>query len=255
MMRRLVIVDVSLSRAQALNTEAVVQLGFDPLVAKQACNAGLDFLSTHQETLAAKYPGFDLEALRALPTVCDRIVRLQYSLSTTRTGESVQVRELISVALEWRRRFMPIAESLALTGKLDAVALEAVQAGAGVPDNVNDVIRLVELLTPHASFVAELWSDHALEEANAAAEKALKTLKRIAPDSASVRASSDLRDRYATLVVHDHEMLRLAVAVITASYRQAEAIVGPIRGGAGRKAKPAPEETPVTPVTDVQPAA
>ena len=51
-------------------------------VGEAACHAGVEYLSSHRSTLATQYLGFDLDAFAALADLCDRIVRLQHTLST-----------------------------------------------------------------------------------------------------------------------------------------------------------------------------
>jgi hypothetical protein len=233
--------DESLSRARALNDDEVVQLRFDPLVAKHMCKDGLRYLHRHRGTLADQYPGFDLEVLGQLPVMCDRIVGLQYELSKSRapTGS----KRLIDGALSWRRRLMPIAQSLAINGKLDAKTLADIQAGTGTVDNVQDVLALTSLLADHQRFVEAACDTGALTTARTMAEAAMQAIKSGSPDNVEVSETSDLRDRYATLVERDVDRLRLAVAALTSSAK-AEAIVGPIRGG-GHKAKSPAVDGPV----------
>jgi hypothetical protein len=239
-----VIPDVSLNRAQALDKSAVVRLRFDPAVAKQVTNAGVAFIAPHRATLAKDHPGFDLVAFDALPMLCDRILDLKAQLDESRRVRGVKPRDLIARALEWRRKLMPLAETLAATGKLDGDRLARIHAGAGSVDNVRDVIDLVALLDPHRAMAEDLCGANAFTLATDAANQARAAMNLGDPDSEASTAAGDLRDRYATLVEQDHDHLRIAVATLT-SYRKAEAIVGSLttRVGSGKASTP-PEPVP-----------
>ncbi len=241
-----VIPDVFQARAQALPKDSVVQLRFDPAVAKQVTNAGVAFIARHRPTLAKEYPGFDLEGFAALPMICDRISALQAELDESRKVRSVKTRDLIATALEWRRKIMPLADGLAANGKVDADQLARIHAGSGPSDHVRDVIALSKLLKPHEAFVESVCGEGAFAKATESAEAALTAINLGTPDSEASTEAGELRDRYATLVERGHDMLRIAVATQT-SYRDAESIVASLnpRAGKGRAGEPAPVTEPI----------
>ena len=240
-----VIPDVCQARAQALPKGEVVRLRFDPTVAKQVTNVGVAFIASHRPALVKDHPGFDLEAFAALPMVCDRILALQAAVDESRKVRPVKTRDLISAALEWRRKLMPLADTLAVNGKVDADRLARIRAGSGPADNVRDVLALVELLQPHESLVETVCGAGAFTTATESAQEALTAMHLGAPDSEETTEACDLRDRYATLVERDHDMLRIAVATQT-SYREAETIVGSLitRAGKAKVTEPAPVTEP-----------
>ncbi len=241
-----VISDVFQARAKALPKDSVVRLRFDPAVAKQVTNAGVTFVTRHKRALAKDYPGFDLDAFASLPMLCDRISALQAEIDESRKVRTFKTRDLISDALEWRRKLMPLADSLAANGKVDAERLARIHAGFGPADNVRDVIALTNLLKPHEAFVESACGEGAFDMANETAQQALTAINLGTPESDASSEAVDLRDRYATLVERGHDMLRIAVATQT-SYREAETIVAGLtaRVGKGRAVEPAPVTAPV----------
>ena len=173
-------------------------LRFDPVAAKQGCLDGLAFLEPLVDELAKHSPGFDLEQLRSLPELCERVVDLQRQLAKLKFARGGDAKELISAALDWRRKLMPIAESLAINGKVESAEYEHILAGTGTFDNITDVIDLVELLTGHASMVKSLCGPSALTEAADSARAALSLIRIETTESPETRKAAELRDRYAT---------------------------------------------------------
>ena len=241
-----VLPDVIQARAQALPKDSVVQLRFDPAVAKQVTNAGIAFVTRHRPALAKDYPGFDLEAFATLPMICDRISALQADIDESRKVRAFKPRDLISDALEWRRKLMPLADSLAANHKVDADRLARIHAGFGPADNVRDVIALTKLLKSHEALIESVCGEGAFDKANESAEEALKAINLGTPESDASTEAVDLRDRYATLVERGHDMLRIAVATQT-SYRESATIVASLtpRVVKGKAVEPAPVLEPV----------
>ena len=244
-----IIPDVLTMHAQDLAEGEVATLHFDPTAAKQSCLNGLTFLEAHAAELVTHSPGFVLDDLRALPELCRRVTDIQHELTKLKFVRGVKAKDLIATAIEWRRKLMPIAQSLSVNGKLDGEALDRVIAGSGTVDNVTDVLDLVELLTPHRALVEGLCGKAALAEAGDAAREALDVVGIANPDSEASRKAADLRDRYATLIERRHDRLRVAIAVLTSS-RRADSIVGSLFTNTKSKGKPAVEPEPVEPVLE-----
>ena len=238
--------DVLTMHAQDLAKGEVVMLRFDPVAAKQGCVDGLTFLEANLDEITKHSPGFKLDELRALPKLCERVVDLQHVLTKLKFVRGVKAKELIASAIDWRRKLMPIAESLALNGKVDRDEYERVVLGTGAFDNVTDVLDLVELLTPHASVVTNVCGPSALIEAADVGREALNLVRIATSESAETRQAADLRDRYATLIERRHDRLRVAIAVLT-SYREAESIVGSLFTNTKSRAKAPGAPAPVDP--------
>ena len=238
--------DVLTMHAQDLSKGEVVTLHFDPVAAKQGCLDGLTFLEPLVGELAKHSPGFDLDALRSLPELCERVVDIQRRLNKLKFERGGNAKDLIAAALDWRRKLMPIAESLAINGKVKSSEFERIVAGSGAFDNVTDVLDLVELLTPHASLVKGLCGPSALTLATDSARAALSLVRIETSETPESRSTADLRDRYATLIERRHDRLRVAIAVLT-SYREAESIVGSLFTNTKSRAKAPVAPAPVDP--------
>ena len=226
------IADALLTAAAALQKREIQQLGFDPLVAKRACRTGLETLDEYASVLVKGHKGFDLDELRALPTLCDLVLAAQRETMTLRKlGGDDAV--LLSNALTWRRRLLGLAQSLAEKGgAVDPRELRKIESGKGPTDNVQDVIDLVKLLKPAKAAVEAAHGDDALAIAEATAREAIAGLGGTGGETPQSRKAADRRDRLATLVVLRHDRLRSAVAAVT-SYRQAAALVPGLQEGPG----------------------
>lgn len=236
--------DVLLSKALSLADGEVVQLAFDPLNAKRSCTDGLSYLEKRAERLLREHPGFDLEGLRALPELCDRVSAMQHEVDKARGARTAGVVELVDEALAWRRRLMSSADSLVVSGKVDGKELAKIRAGTGRVDHLRDVIDLITLLAPHDAAVAAVFGADALEQAGLAANEALTALGYGPNDPEVTRMAADLRDRYATLVVRGHDRLRSAVSALS-TYKNAGEVVTSLANRTASKARVTPD--PVDP--------
>ncbi|MBI3185978.1 MAG: hypothetical protein HYZ28_27900 [Myxococcales bacterium] len=221
--------DPLLNAALSFRKAEVQKLWFDPLEAKSACREGLDALAPYEAKLVAEHPGLNYNQLKALPEVCDRLMGAQ------RAARKVQIRDGITIpsvqeALEWRRKLIPLAESLKESGAIDARELARIRAGAGPSDNVQDVRDLVGLLGPYRRSVELLHGDNALATAKEKAQAALEALGVISGKDSKSREAAELRDRYGTLVFTWHDQLRAAAAAIV-GYRDAALLVPPLKEG------------------------
>ncbi len=232
--------DALLLQALGLNKREVQRLRFDPLVAKAACAAGLAYLKTRSSELKRNHPGFDLDALQALPQLCDRASAAQREAEKASTVRVGTAPELVDAVREWRRKLMPVAEGLAANGKLDAKALDRIRAGKGALDLVRDVEELAALMVPVRGLVEAVCGEGVLEKADAAAKAALSAMGLSPQDTEAARVAGDLRDRYATLVSIGHERLVATVAALS-SIKEAQEIVGALwTHRRSRKASEAP---------------
>ena len=228
-----------IERANALPQGDVQQSRIDPLVAKRACRSGLEFLHSREETLVKLYPGVDMAELQSLPALCDRFGDAQRAIDSNQRVTTVASRALVADSNGWRRKLMPIADSLVASGALDADAVQKVHAGHGVVDNIRDVADLVRLLAPHRPAVDALFGPSSLVAAETAANKALEAVGLVVPSTQETRSAIDLRDRLGTLIVLWHDRLRVAVSLFT-SFKQVTDIVGPLFSNARKPKEAAP---------------
>lgn len=232
--------DVWEQKARKLDPKAVQQLGFDPVFAKAAIREGLKQLGKWRKDLLKNHKGFKLDELDALPELVDRVI-LQQRIVQTAIGAR-PLKEVLPAALEWRRKLLPFAQSLAAAGLIDGARVEAIVKGQGPIDNVNDVADLAALLKAQERRVEAIFGAGALTAAVKASRDALSVLGVNQDSSVEVEDAADLRDRYATLVVLGHDRLRAALAAVT-SYRDAARLVPPLLDGSKAKA-PAEGVTP-----------
>jgi hypothetical protein len=240
-----VIPDALMVKAMNLQPGEVLKLFFDPMNASKACDGGLTYLEKRVDVLETKYPGFDLDELRGLPELCKRVSKGQRAVEMMRGVRTINAVELTAIALAWRRKLMPIAESLAANGKVDGKTVARIRSGSGNVDNVQDVIDLVPLLKRFEATVTETCGEGALASAEAAANEALEAMGHRPIDREALLNEADLRDRYATLIVRGHDRLRAAVAALS-SFSNAEFVVTPLSNHGARTAgeTPAPVVTP-----------
>lgn len=240
--------DALLLRAVGLNKREVQRLHFDPMVAKGACRAGLAYVTQRASQLRRQHPGFDFDALKTLPQLCDRVAAAQREAekaSTVRVGSSP---ELVAAVLVWRRKLMPAAEGFAANSKLDPKAVDRIRAGKGALDLVQDVEELVQLMTPIRALAESVCGEGALKKAGDAAKAALSAMGGSEKDREAARTAADLRDRYATLVVIGHERLVATVAALS-SIKEAQEIVGSLWVH-NRSRRPSDPVVPQSPVVD-----
>lgn len=176
-----------------------------------------------------------MDELLLLPELCDALKSAQRKARTA--ASAAGTRDTISSAVKWRRVLLPLAESLAETGKVDAREVQTIARGTGTSDTVQDVLDLVELLTPTRAVVEAVLGSGGLANASAAAKAALAAMGSVGEDNTD---EAEERDRLATLVTRLHERLRSGVAAVT-SYHEALALVPPLAAGGGAKlTAPAP---------------
>ena len=234
-----VVVDFWMGKALELAEEAVQQGHFDPLGAKQSCVAGLAYLNENQSLLAKKYPGFELDELEGLPGLCDRISDARRSVADGRHWRDPNATAQVATALASRRKLLAVAQALSISGKVPTLSVARIRSGRGQVDQLQDVLALVVLLSPHQKAVEVLCGQGALDSARRAAKSAQEALGTQVSVSPQTRKSADLRDRYATLIIQGHDRLRAAVAAIS-SYRKAAQIVAPLSTRAPKKSKALP---------------
>jgi len=229
-----VIGDALLMLTEKLKQAEVLQLRFDPQLAKRGILRALEWVQQQRPEIEKRYPGFDLPALESLPELCDRtsaVQRAHDALSSVRDGAN---REMIREAMAWRRKLIPLADTLAANAKISAEVVAHIHSGRGTQDNVSDVLALVEVLAPHAQLVNAACGEDALIEAKKVATATLTRIGKASRDLLAIRAAAALRDRYGTVVFQGHERLRVLVAAMT-SMKESEAIVGSL---APRSRKP-----------------
>lgn len=238
-------VDVWLQKARKLDPKAVQQLTFDPVFAKASLREGLKQLGKWRTQLQKNHKGFKLDELDALLELVDRVIVQQRIVQTAVGGRALK--DVLPAALEWRRKLLPLAQSLAAAGLIDSARVEAIVKGQGAVDNVTDVADLVALLKPQNKRVEAMFGAGALKQAELAGNEALAALGVNRKPTVEVEDAADLRDRYATLVVLGHDRLRAAVAAVTSYARAAVLVPGLASGRTGKTAAAA--ETPAAPAT------
>lgn len=230
-----VTLETLLERAQDLRPKEVVRLQFDPVEAKRACNTGLKTAKKHARPLREKFPGFSLDELLLLPDLCDALKNAQRKAQNA--SSPARSREIINGATKWRRALLPLAQTFAEAGKVDAREVAVIASGTGVSDTVQDVLDLVELLAPMKTAAESVLGAGALGNASSAAKAALAAIGSVGEDNSE---EGDQRDRLATIVTQLHERLRTAVAAVT-TYNEAATLVPPVASGGGAKLT-APDE-------------
>ncbi len=217
--------DVLLAAAMALKPKEVSRLAFDPIGAKAACRDGLTALKKFRSELQKNYKGFELDAFDELLALCDRTREQQRIVQkTTTTGTLAQ---LLPAVFAWRRKLLPLAQSLAESGEISIREVNAISKGSGNADQLSDVADLVALLTPLKAKVESMVGAGALSQALAASSAANEALGAGRAPTEAASDAAELRDRYATLIVLRHDRLRAAVAAVV-GYREAEARVPPL---------------------------
>ena len=234
-------VDGLLEAALELRPKEVVRLAFDPLTAKGACRDGLAKLKPHRTELSRASPGFDLSELESLPSLCDRLIAEQRKVQLAISGPSAAA--ALPAAQVWRRKLLPLAQSLAEAGTLDGASLARILKGVGVSDQLQDVLDLVGLLAPRRALVEAAHGSGALAQAEDAARKAVAALGKGKAPTEEVGVAAELRDRYATLITRRHDRLRAAMAALT-SYRGVEQLVPSLSEGRGSPATKKPVPSP-----------
>ena len=104
-------VDVWLQKARKLDPKAVQQLTFDPVFAKASLREGLKQLGKWRTQLQKNHKGFKLDELDALLELVDRVIVQQRIVQTAVSGRALK--DVFPAALEWRRKLLPFAQSLA----------------------------------------------------------------------------------------------------------------------------------------------
>jgi hypothetical protein len=238
-----VVGDVLQRQAESLSADAVQHgLRIDPMTAKRSIKAGIDYVAARKQQFANLFPEARLDEVTGLPVICDRFAVMNRSVVASRANRPASpVRPLVENGLVWRRKLLPLAEALVSTGQLDAAAVSAIRAGAGSLDAMTDVVNLTVLLTPHRDFIELACGAGALTKAKTTAEAALSVM---GADTTPDNQAADLRDRYATLISRGHDWLRLVVARLSGSYREAAEIVGPLVKHRHRRTTQTPAVTP-----------
>lgn len=226
-----------LRRAADLRQKEVARLQFDPVEAKRACSTGLKTAKKHTRILRDQFPGFAVDELLLLPELCDALKNAQRKAQNATSP--ARSREIISGAVKWRRALLPLAQTFAEADKIDAREVAVITKGTGTSDTVQDVLELVDLLTPMKAAAESVLGAGALANASAAAKAALAAIGSVGEDNSE---EGDQRDRLATVVIQLHERLRSAVAAVT-SYNEALSLVPPLASGGGAKLT-APEVAP-----------
>ncbi len=235
--KRKITLESVIELGKELRRKEIVRLQYDPIEAKRACNTGLKTVNKNLKALRDDFPGFEVEVLLLLPALCDELLRAQRKARGA--ASTAGTRDDINVAVKWRRLLLPMAQSLAEAGKVDAKEVQKIEKGSGASDTAQDVLDLVALLTPVRAAVETAIAPGTLSSANADAATALSALGGVGEGNQD--AALD-RDRLATLVVRYHERLRSAVAAVT-SYNEALSLVPPLASGGGAKVL-APEKPP-----------
>lgn len=224
--------------AADLRKKEIAQLSFDPLTAKAACRDGLQHLKPYRSVLARDYPGFELAEVDSLLELCDRTAKLQRKVQQGQSGPSAM--ELLPAAASYRRTLLPLAQSLATSGAVDAAEVRRIEKGSGASDLLQDVADLVELLTPLQGKVEGLLGVGVLKKAADVSASAVSALGKGTATPEEISLAADLRDRYATLIVRRHDRLRSAISAVT-SWREADTLVPSLNDGAKKKNEPKPE--------------
>ncbi|MBI3186036.1 MAG: hypothetical protein HYZ28_28195 [Myxococcales bacterium] len=221
--KKLKATDALHAAALSLRKAEVQQLRFDPLVAKAACREGLDAVSPHFGQLLQGHPAFNLEELKSLPELCDRVLIARRAVQKAEASGG-SATEALSTAADWRRKLLPLAQALAEAGAVSSREVTRIFAGRGPSDMAQDVVDLVLLLGPFRPMANRLHGKEALDQAKAAGMRALQVLGVSRGETKEGREAADLRDRYGTLVWRWHDRLRATAAAVE-GYRNAALLV------------------------------
>lgn len=172
-----------------------------------------------QETrIADELPKYNLANLRRAP---DLALALQYATFRTMDarGAGTEIPAMITENGELRAVMLSSAESLALTGLFDKRKVAAIRAGRGALDSANDSIRLAAMFQESADAIrgktpvtATMAKRAALLGTTLAA--ALKPTGTKRGQNKTVLSASDIRDRFASILIADWEVARRAAVYL-----------------------------------------
>ncbi|HMU39654.1 MAG TPA: hypothetical protein PKE31_11655 [Pseudomonadota bacterium] len=235
--------------AQKLSAQEVQPCRMDVPLAWNNVKLGVEAVLSQKERLKREVPGLPLAELAELPDLCAALLLANDKvLSVTNRADTTEnLRRLRAL----REPMLLIAEGLALHGLLPPDRVQKIRAGTGNFDAAMDGIALEAL---YREFKTPLAGKHPFTEAELAEIGALgnRLVHAITPEGGRTRPvetseSSNLRDRFYTLVLRRHALLRKA-----GFYLYGEAINDHVpalqsRMATGKPKSPKPAATPSSP--------
>lgn len=234
-------VDELLQAASDLRPREVKQLTFDPVAARNPAKKGLALIEGQRAVLKKKFPGFVLAEFDSLLELLDRVAEQQRLVQLATSNGALK--DALPTALSWRKQLLSLAQGLAVSGKVDAKKVAAIESGTGPSDNLRDVVDLAALLAPFKAQAESLYGAGALANAVTAAKAGLAALGGDGNDDVQLKATRELRDRYATVFLTRWDGLKAAVAALF-GYSAVEQRVPSLSPGSAKKSPPVPQPTP-----------
>ena len=201
-----------LPAAQALLAGSVLTTRVDPDLAIVNIATGMHVVTEHANDIVVHFPKVNLAALQVLPEIA-----LAFKYASLRAEQEVPAESLMAAKLaearDFRARLLAAAKSLAENDLIPAAEVAAIVAGRGVRDRAEDCVALSALFRNHAAAIAgkhPITTD-VIDQAAAVGSWLLANLRPAhAPNApaAGPSAAVEIRNRFATLLVHGHDKLQ-----------------------------------------------
>lgn len=200
-----------LPTAQALATASILTTRVDPDLAIVNVETAMHVVVEHANDIAVHFPKVNLAALEALPEIAFALKYAALRAEQEVPAES-QMAAKLSEAREVRARLLSAAKALAENGLVPAAEVAAIAAGKGVRDRAEDCVALAALFRNHATAIAGKHpiTTELIDQAAAVGSWLVANLRPANapnPPAAGPRAAVEIRNRFATLLVHGHNKL------------------------------------------------
>ena len=201
-----------LPAAQALPGGSVLTTRIDADLAISSIETGMHVVIEHVNDIPAHFLKVDMTVLQALPQIA-----LAFKYASLRAEQEVPAEShkaaKLAEARDLRRKLLTAAKALVESGLVPAAEVAAIVAGSGVRDRAEDCVALSALFRNHAAAIAgkhPITTD-VIDQAAAVGSWLLANLRPThAPNApaAGPTAAVDIRNRFATLLIHGHNTLQ-----------------------------------------------
>lgn len=201
-----------LPAAQALAPASIVTTRVDPDLAIVNIETAMHVVTEHAQDIPVHLPKLDLPTLLASLEIA-----LGYKYASLRVEQDVpaesQIAEKLSEARDLRAKLLSSAKSLAENGLIPEGEVAVIVAGKGVRDRAEDCVALAALFRNHAATIAgkhPVTSAMVDQAANVGSWLLANLRPADAPKAPSngPSATMDIRNRFATLLVHVHHQIQ-----------------------------------------------
>lgn len=207
---------------------------------------GVLAVQAHEERIKKELPAIPLAELWLLPEIATALVYATDQINGPAT--KTEIAQKLARLRQIREPMLLIAEGLALYGLLPGERVAAIRAGSGAIDTARDGIALEALYRDHA---AALRNKHPFSEAELkeATELGGFLLRSVTPaggrqPNAAKSEAETLRDRFYTLVVARHALLRKAGFYLFGEAVDEKVPLLQARASRSAKSEPAPAPAP-----------